>query len=107
MTVDKLKELIAKMNEKGIPLPLFRDHDQASASLTLTMLSFINCVYVILKPGNSDSMMYALGLFGFCASGYFSRKWQLRKLNALEFISESEEKDGSEDLPVSSKQEEK
>lgn len=96
--MDKLKELLAKLNEKGLPIPLFRDHGDASVSLTLTLLSFLNCIYVILKPGNSDSMMYSLGLFGFCAGGYFNKKYQMRKIGGV--------LDVGEDLPVPSEEKE-
>lgn len=38
--LDKLKEFVNKLNEKGIPLPLFRDHGTGSVSLTLLIVSF-------------------------------------------------------------------
>jgi hypothetical protein len=34
--VDKVKEIILKMNEKGIPVPLFRDPDKDGPSISFT-----------------------------------------------------------------------
>ncbi len=37
--IDKLKELLKALNEKGIPVPMAMDHGQGSVSLTLLILS--------------------------------------------------------------------
>lgn len=38
--LDKLKNLVSQLNEKGIPLPLIRDNGAGSVSLTLLAVSF-------------------------------------------------------------------
>lgn len=98
MTVDKLKEILKSLNEKGLPIPLFSDHGEGSVSLTLLLLSFGHACYIVATSDSSDSMMYSTGLFALCASGYFSKRWQIRKLGVL---------DVGEDLPVPSEQTEK
>lgn len=76
------RNLIIKMNDKGIAVPMIRDpqSNQASVSLTLVFISF-NLV-VVSVIGKYSKMLegvdtgQALQLFYACAALYWGRKFQ-------------------------------
>lgn len=78
--IDKIKDLINKLNEKGIPLPMLRDPKTSVSSVSLTMmfLSFnVVLVGLIGKWSNAlggVDLTQALYWFGMCSSLYFFRK---------------------------------
>jgi hypothetical protein len=80
MLLDKLKELSASANSKGIPLPMIRDPKTGlgSVSLTLVFLSFnvvlIGLIGKISKFLGEIDLTQALWLFGICTSLYFGRR---------------------------------
>lgn len=47
--MQKLKDLLTYMNERGIPVPQARDHGRPSVSLTLLIISSIMVIFGILK----------------------------------------------------------
>lgn len=86
MTLDdlkaKMKNLVQKLNEKGIPVPLLKDPKTGvgSVSLTLVFISFnvwlasvIGKVAGILGGMNPDQ---CLNMFLACAGLYWGRKFQ-------------------------------
>lgn len=81
--LEKIKNLILKLNEKGIPVPLLMDKGAGSISGTLLLVSFANAIYAIDTQKNTDSLMYAMALFTVCGSMYFGKKWQVRKMGSL------------------------
>lgn len=81
------------LHEKGIPLPLFRDKGHGSVSLTLLIVSFTVVLKAVLEEKNSESLMYALALFGMCGSMYWGKKWQVRKVGSLDISGEGDEKE--------------
>lgn len=82
--VDAIRKFLNSLHEDGIPLPLFRDKAGGSVSLTLLIISFSIVVKAILAEKSSDSLMYALGLFGMCGSMYWGKKWNFRKVGSLD-----------------------
>lgn len=85
----KLKELAAKMNELGIPIPVLRDpaSGKGSVSLTLLFLSFNFCLASMAGKwsgyfGTIDPSQ-ALNLFMVCAGLYFGRKLQRSEKGAI------------------------
>lgn len=81
---EPVQKLINAMNDKGIPVPLFRDHGVGSLNLTLVVISFGNAMYAIDTAKSPEAMMYALGLFSICGSMYFGKKWQMRKIGSID-----------------------
>ncbi len=83
-------EFVAKMNAKGVPLPMVRDPKTGlgSVSLTLVFISF-NVVLVGLvgkwveKLGGLD-LSQALNLFYACAALYFGRNLSAKDGTKLE-----------------------
>lgn len=80
--IQKWKDLVNKMNDKGIPLPMVRDPDtgEGSVALTLVFISFNLCVVGLMGKysgylGGVD-MGQSLSLFGICAGLYWGRKFQ-------------------------------
>lgn len=78
--LDKIKELLKALNEKGIYIPLIADPKtgRGSVSLTLVFISFNLCVAGIIGKwsgflGGVDPQN-ALNLFMVCAGLYFGRK---------------------------------
>lgn len=51
--MSKIKELLVKMNEGGIRLPLLKDHDKGRGSYTLTMFVASWIVGVVLLSGKA------------------------------------------------------
>lgn len=76
------------LHEKGIPIPLLRDKGQGSVSLTLLVVSFTVALKAVLEEKNSESLMYALALFGMCGSMYWGKKWHMRKIGTLDLGSD-------------------
>jgi hypothetical protein len=81
----KWKEFVARMNEKGVPLPTARDPKTGigSVSLTLVAVSFALCVLGILtkwsgKIGGID-VQTALELFYASSALYFGRNLSTKK----------------------------
>lgn len=71
----KLKELLVKMNQNGIPLPMLRDCLTSSPSITYT-LTFTASVLVILSICNVGSIDYtkAMSFLQVVGSGYLVRQ---------------------------------
>lgn len=87
--VEKWKELVNKMNSKGIPVPMIRDPktELGSVSLTLVFLSFnVWLLSVIGKAagalGGIDQSA-CLQMFLACAGLYWSRKFQRDEKGAV------------------------
>jgi hypothetical protein len=75
---DKWIEIVSNCNEKGIPIPLARDHGVGSVSLTLTLISFTLCAAGIIGKwsgalGGID-VSNAFQLFLACGGLYWGRK---------------------------------
>lgn len=84
--MDKLKQFIRTLNEKGIPLPLATDPKTGLASVSLTMMfiSFNMCIIGLMGKaagllGGVD-LGQALTLFGITASLYWGRKFQTKEI---------------------------
>jgi hypothetical protein len=80
--MDKLKELLNKMNKSGIPVPTIKDpkHGVGSVSLTMVVVSFGVCVLGIIGKvsqflGDVD-MSQGLVLLTISCSLYFGRQMQ-------------------------------
>lgn len=76
--MDKLKEFFRKLNEAGIPVPLFRIDGKPSASFTLVvvstffvMMALLNSFAKLFKGIDTQSTLYWAGM---CYSLYFGRK---------------------------------
>lgn len=76
--MQNLKELFRKLNEAGIPVPLFRVKGEPSVSFTLVilstlfvMLALLNSAAAIFKGVDTQSALYWAGM---CYSLYFGRK---------------------------------
>lgn len=76
--MEKLKEFFRKMNEAGIPCPLFRIDGKPSVSFTLVvlstffvMISLLNSFAALFKGVDTQSSLYWAGM---CYSLYFGRK---------------------------------
>lgn len=80
--MNKLKELIKRMNELGVPLPMLRDPVTGRASVTLTMmfLSFNTALFgqigKVTKVLGDVDMSSAIVLFTTTAGLYLGRKFQ-------------------------------
>lgn len=48
--LDKIKQLLDYLNEKGFAAPMLRDHGRASVSLTLLVLSSIFVIAGLVTP---------------------------------------------------------
>jgi len=93
--MEKIKEVVRKLNEKGIPLPMLRDPKTGQASVTFTMmvLSFNTALLGQLGKftqllGETD-MTSAMSLFVATSALYLGRKFQN---NGKEISVENEEK---------------
>lgn len=80
--LDKLKNFVDNMNDKGIPIPLVRDPKtgKGSVSLTLVFISFNVALLGLIGKisgwfGGVD-LTQAITLFGICAGLYWGRKFQ-------------------------------
>ena len=77
--MERLKEFFRRMNEAGIPLPIFRDGSgKPSVSFTLVvistffvMISLLNSFAAAFKGVDTQSTLYWAGM---CYSLYFGRK---------------------------------
>lgn len=80
--MEKLKELVRKMNELGIPMPMIRDPKTGKASVTLTMmfLSFNTALLgqlgKVTKILGDVDMTSAIMLFTTTAGLYLGRRFQ-------------------------------
>lgn len=79
-----IKQIIRKMNEKGIPLPMVRDPKTGVASVSLTLL-FLSSFYVQVSIVNKFAKWFdgvntdsSLEFFIACASLYFGRNFSKR-----------------------------
>lgn len=82
--ISKLKELIQKMNESGVPLPMIRVNGKPSFTATLTFISFNTCLI-----GQSGKLAGFFGgidqsqcvyLFIICLGAYLGRKLQTKDI---------------------------
>jgi len=92
----KITNFLESMHSKGFPIPLVRDKNEGSVSSTLVWLSFTIAARAILKELSGESIMYALGLFGMCGSMYWGKKWDIRRIGAINIgkeLDNKEEKD--------------
>jgi len=87
--IEKLKELLNKMNKLGIPIPMLRDpkHGVSSVSLTMMFTSFLVCIIGLIGKmsgflGGVD-MSAALTLLGITSGLYFGRNVQFNKDNKI------------------------
>lgn len=104
----KLKDFVARMNAKGLPLPTVRDPMTGVGSVSLTLL-VISSVMVILgiftkwsgKLGGID-VSNALDFFYASSALYFGRKFQTKKGNTIEGSGSVPESSNSQ-APVSRK----
>jgi hypothetical protein len=80
--VQKIKEIINKMNEKGIPIPMVRDPKTQKPSVSLTLvvisgnivlISLLNSFANVFKGVDTESAIY---WFIVCFGGYLGRKFQ-------------------------------
>jgi hypothetical protein len=94
--LDKWKNFIIMMNEKGFPVPMLRDKGQPSVSLTLLFISFnVWLLSVIGKASGALGGMDAgqcLQMFMVCAGLYFGRK--LQKTDKGVIVQSDKEKQG-------------
>jgi hypothetical protein len=96
--LDKIKQFVNWMHERGIPLPLLRDfkHGQPSVSYTMMVTSFVVCLAGLVGKisnflGDVD-MSQALILLGITSSLYFGRQAQINTANkTLDFSAVSED----------------
>lgn len=86
--LEKLTNLLNTMNDKGFPIPLFRDHGVGSVSFTLVVVSFGNVLYAIDTGKSGDALMYAMMLFTACGSLYFGKKFTVNKAGTIDVDSE-------------------
>lgn len=80
--LDRWKEFMNKMNQKGVPVPMVRSPDTgiASVSLTLVFVSFNVCIAGLIGKwagflGGID-VNQSITLFSICAGLYWGRKFQ-------------------------------
>lgn len=76
--MEQLKELFRRLNEAGIPVPLFRVDGKPSVSFTLVvvstffvMMALLNSFAAVFKGMDTQSTLYWAGM---CYSLYFGRK---------------------------------
>jgi hypothetical protein len=80
--MDKLKELLAAMNSKGIPVPMVRDPKTGVGSITATMVVASFGVCIVLLAGKAANLLggidydNALWLLGLTSSTYLGRMYQ-------------------------------
>jgi len=76
--IAKIKEIINKLNDKGIPLPLVRNHGVGSVSLTVFILSTITMILSLFKVGNLNAWE-SLAWFVTCAALYHNKRVKFTK----------------------------
>ena len=96
--LDKWKEFVRGMNERGVPIPMIRDPKSgASVSLTLVFISFnIWLVSIIGKAAGALGGMdpqQTLNMFIVCAGLYFGRKFQKDEQGGMTVEGKSEPKE--------------
>lgn len=80
---EKLKNLLVKLNEKGIPIPLLMDRGKGSYTLTMFVISFN--LTIILNLGKVTKLVgevdfyEMLALTGMMGGFYLGRKYQADK----------------------------
>lgn len=95
--LDKLKELLNKMNKLGIPTPLMRDPKYGVASVSLTMMytSFVICVVGLIGKASGYlggiDMSQALTLLGITSSLYFGRQFNTKSGDVSAAVSTDQE----------------
>lgn len=80
--IEKWKEILRQMNEKGISIPLITDRGVGSVSLTLLFISSVyvqlglinNLLAKLLKTNDTVDMSNSLYWFSMTAALYFGRK---------------------------------
>ncbi len=96
--MEKIKQIVKKMNELGVPLPMLRDPKtgMASVSLTMMVLSFNTALFGQLGKftkilGDVD-MSSAMGLFVATSALYFGRQIQSNGKNVSSESQRTEDK---------------
>ena len=81
--IDKLKEMLNRLNQHGIPLPLFKDNGTGSVSLTLLTVSFTMWMLSVSgaykSMNTSDCFNMVLAMSGL----YFGRKVHKSSIGAM------------------------
>lgn len=82
MFVEKLKEFVNSLNQKGLPLPMLRDPKTGQASVTLTMVfisfntALLGQIGKVAKLIGEVDLSQANYLFLMCLGAYLGRKMQ-------------------------------
>lgn len=76
--IQKIKLIISKMNEKGLPIPLVRNHGVGSVSLTVFVLSTITMILSLFKIGDLNAWE-SLAWFVTCAALYHNKRVKFSK----------------------------
>lgn len=78
--LQKIKNLIKKMNEAGIPLPLVRINGVPTMTGTMAIISFNTCLIgqigKISRILDGIDLTQANYLFGICLTAYLGRRMQ-------------------------------
>lgn len=93
--IDKWKDFVRGMNERGVPLPMVRADGKASLSATLVFMSFNTWLISVIGKaagalGGMDSGA-CLQMFMACAGLYFGRKFQRDEKGGVSLEGKSEE----------------
>ena len=77
--LEKLRKFARFLNERGIPLPLFRDPKTGSSSVSLTMMVISFVIVVVGLIGKMSKFLdinltEGLTFFGVTSALYFSRR---------------------------------
>jgi len=83
--LDKLKDVVQKMNSAGVPLPMVRVNGAPSLTATMVVMSFTTALIgQIGKMGKllgDVDLVQANYLFAICLTAYLGRKMQGSKDN--------------------------
>lgn len=96
--VQRWKEFVEKMNDKGVPLPMVRDPQTLEGSVSLTLVvmsSFLVAVGIVGKWGGwlgGIDMASAFNFFYASTALYFGHNW-VHKGDAASVDSEEKEED--------------
>lgn len=83
--LEKLKELILKLNSYGLPLPFVRDPVSSAPSVSLTLLIISALiVFIGLTQLATIDIQESLYWFGICSALYFGRKMTSSGTKAIE-----------------------
>jgi hypothetical protein len=84
--LDKIKEKMKYLNERGFPIPLLRDPKTDMGSVTLTLL-FISSNVVLVSLLNSFANIFkgvdtsnSISFFVICLGGYLGRRLQYKNI---------------------------